>query len=107
MIGLFAICFCFLGIGLTESGPADCMFRALIEYVMGMKFSIITQAEGISITALHQSSGNYCYFGYFSSLRFEYCQLCFAFQVLVVLFLLCTSYQLYFMVVMENFYQGW
>ncbi|XP_021894171.1 uncharacterized protein LOC110811874 isoform X1 [Carica papaya] len=45
------------GIGVTESGPADCMFRALIEYVMGMKFSIITQAEGISITALHQSSG--------------------------------------------------
>ncbi|KAJ4724357.1 TITAN9 family protein [Melia azedarach] len=40
-----------------DSGPANCLFQALVEYLVGMKLSTFNQTEGTCISALHQSSG--------------------------------------------------
>ncbi|KAF2287417.1 hypothetical protein GH714_039856 [Hevea brasiliensis] len=42
---------------MNDSGSTNCQFQALIEYLLGMKFSSVNQTEGICISALHQSSG--------------------------------------------------
>ncbi|KAM3692558.1 hypothetical protein ACB098_08G096800 [Castanea mollissima] len=43
------------GGGMNERGSANCLFQAFVEYLMGMKLS--AETEGMSISALHQSSG--------------------------------------------------
>ncbi|GAV63823.1 hypothetical protein CFOL_v3_07341 [Cephalotus follicularis] len=45
------------GGGANGMACANCVFQALIEYAIGLKFSTINQTEGIGISALHQSSG--------------------------------------------------
>ncbi|KAF3454272.1 hypothetical protein FNV43_RR04719 [Rhamnella rubrinervis] len=45
------------GGAVNGSIPANCTFRALVEYLVGMKFSTVTQSERICISAVHQSSG--------------------------------------------------
>ncbi|XP_043816389.1 uncharacterized protein LOC110622036 isoform X3 [Manihot esculenta] len=42
---------------MNDGSYATCQFQALIECLMGMKFSSVNQTEGICISALHQSSG--------------------------------------------------
>ncbi|XP_042514599.1 uncharacterized protein LOC122089159 [Macadamia integrifolia] len=37
--------------------PASCLFQALVECLVGMKFSAVNQKEGLCVSALHQSSG--------------------------------------------------
>ena len=54
---------CVPGGAVNGSVPANCTFQALVEYLVGMKFSTVTQSERICISAVHQSSGNcldYC-----------------------------------------------
>ncbi|XP_044505281.1 uncharacterized protein LOC123225407 [Mangifera indica] len=36
---------------------ANCLFQALVEYLVGMKLSALIHTDGVSISALHQSSG--------------------------------------------------
>lgn len=43
--------------GMNESGSANCLFQAFVEYLVGMKLTAVTRTEGMSISALHQSSG--------------------------------------------------
>ncbi|EXC04600.1 hypothetical protein L484_003163 [Morus notabilis] len=43
--------------GLHDNDTANCLFQALVEYLVGLKFSVVTQNEGICISAEHQSSG--------------------------------------------------
>ncbi|XP_060667847.1 uncharacterized protein LOC107410801 isoform X1 [Ziziphus jujuba] len=45
------------GGAVNDSFPANCMFQHLVENLVGMKFSTVTQSEGICISAMHQSSG--------------------------------------------------
>ncbi|XP_010246252.1 PREDICTED: uncharacterized protein LOC104589587 isoform X2 [Nelumbo nucifera] len=45
------------GLGGSNTGAANCLFQALVECLVGMKFSAIIQTEGLSVSALHQSSG--------------------------------------------------
>ncbi|XP_040990980.1 uncharacterized protein LOC121238212, partial [Juglans microcarpa x Juglans regia] len=45
------------GGGLNECGSAYCLFQAFVEYLVDMKLSVVNQTEGMSISALHQSSG--------------------------------------------------
>jgi hypothetical protein len=56
----FVLCIsvCFLDGGMNESGSANCLFQAFVEYLVGMKLTAVTRTEGMSISALHQSSGN-------------------------------------------------
>lgn len=42
---------------MNERGSVNCLFQAFVEYLVGMKLSAVTQTEGMSISALHQSSG--------------------------------------------------
>ncbi|KAF5743767.1 hypothetical protein HS088_TW08G00354 [Tripterygium wilfordii] len=42
---------------INEQGPANCLFQAFVEYLLGMKLSAKSQSEGISISVVHQSSG--------------------------------------------------
>lgn len=42
---------------MSEGGSVNCLFQAFVEYLVGMKLSAVTQTEGMSISALHQSSG--------------------------------------------------
>ncbi|KAF8396211.1 hypothetical protein HHK36_017824 [Tetracentron sinense] len=49
----------FLGGGIYDAGPANCMFQALMGCLVGMKLSMVNQTEGICVSALHQSSGNF------------------------------------------------
>ncbi|CAN1306677.1 hypothetical protein LINPERPRIM_LOCUS26879 [Linum perenne] len=37
--------------------PTNCIFQALIEYLVGMKLSAATQSEGACISVMHQTSG--------------------------------------------------
>ncbi|XP_031254295.1 uncharacterized protein LOC116112274 [Pistacia vera] len=41
----------------NDSGCPNCLFQALVEYLVGMKVSALSQTDGICISALHQSSG--------------------------------------------------
>ncbi|KAL2504854.1 titan9 [Abeliophyllum distichum] len=45
----------------TEGGDAtetmNCMFQVLVEFVVGMKLSFVSQKDELCISALHQSSG--------------------------------------------------
>lgn len=43
---------------MNDSVSADCLFQLLVENLVGMKFSTVTQSEGICVSAMHQSSGN-------------------------------------------------
>ncbi|GAY65596.1 hypothetical protein CUMW_242370, partial [Citrus unshiu] len=43
--------------GENDSGPANCLFQALIEYLFGMKLSPYHESEGRCVSALHQSTG--------------------------------------------------
>ncbi|XP_024028023.1 uncharacterized protein LOC21384259 [Morus notabilis] len=43
--------------GLHDNDTANCLFQAVVEYLVGLKFSVVTQNEGICISAEHQSSG--------------------------------------------------
>lgn len=45
------------GGGEHDSGPANCLFQALIEYLFGMKLSPYHESEGRCVSALHQSTG--------------------------------------------------
>ncbi|KAJ0020800.1 hypothetical protein Pint_30975 [Pistacia integerrima] len=42
----------------NDSGCPNCLFQALVEYLVGMKVSALSQTDGICISALHQSSGH-------------------------------------------------
>ncbi|ESR34158.1 hypothetical protein CICLE_v10006845mg [Citrus x clementina] len=55
--GLIVCIICFLGGGEHDSGPANCLFQALIEYLFGMKLSPYHESEGRCVSALHQSTG--------------------------------------------------
>ncbi|TQE01861.1 hypothetical protein C1H46_012485 [Malus baccata] len=39
-------------------GQVNCVFQVLVEYMVDLKFSTVSQAEEICISAVHQSSGN-------------------------------------------------
>ncbi|PON97678.1 titan [Trema orientale] len=41
---------------INVDNPANCLFQALVEFLVGMKFSV-SQSEGVCISAEHQSSG--------------------------------------------------
>lgn len=43
---------------MSDSSTFDCMFQALIQYTLGMKFSIGDQTGKFCLVALHESSGN-------------------------------------------------
>lgn len=58
IISLFVCIICSSGGAEIDSGPANCLFQALVEYLVGMKLSTFNQTEGTCISALHQSSGN-------------------------------------------------
>ncbi|XP_050369872.1 uncharacterized protein LOC126787982 [Argentina anserina] len=45
------------GPGGSVSGTSNCLFQELIEYVLGLKFSIVDLSEGRCISVAHQSSG--------------------------------------------------
>ncbi|XP_030451749.1 uncharacterized protein LOC115673658 [Syzygium oleosum] len=45
------------GGGVSDSSTFDCMFQALIQYTLGMKFSIGDQTGKFCLVALHESSG--------------------------------------------------
>lgn len=50
---------CMAGAVANEPVAATCPFRTLIECLVGMEVSTVNQAEGLCISALHQSSGNF------------------------------------------------
>lgn len=37
----------------------NCIFQTLVECLVGMKFSIVNHTEGLCLSILHQSSGNF------------------------------------------------
>lgn len=45
------------GGGVSGSSALECMFQALIQYILGMKFSIGDQTGKFCLVALHESSG--------------------------------------------------
>ncbi|KAA8549833.1 hypothetical protein F0562_001517 [Nyssa sinensis] len=45
------------GSGADVASPTSCVFQDLVEYLVGMKVSTITQNDGICISASHPSSG--------------------------------------------------
>ncbi|XP_030522429.1 uncharacterized protein LOC115735355 [Rhodamnia argentea] len=45
------------GGGVSDSSTFECMFQALIQYILGMKFSIGDQTGKFCLVALHESSG--------------------------------------------------
>ena len=44
--------------GAAGKGQNDCVFQTLIGFLVGMKFSIDCQMEGLSFSVVHQMSGN-------------------------------------------------
>lgn len=52
------IAYVFVGGGVSDSSTLECMFQALIQYILGMKFSIGDQTGKFCLIALHESSGN-------------------------------------------------
>ncbi|XP_038683409.1 uncharacterized protein LOC119983753 [Tripterygium wilfordii] len=46
-----------LGGDINDQGSANCLFQALVESLVGMKLSAKSQGEGLSISAVHHSSG--------------------------------------------------
>ncbi|BBH02285.1 titan9 [Prunus dulcis] len=41
----------------NPTGQANCLFQVLVEYLVDLKFSTVSQTEEICISAVHQSSG--------------------------------------------------
>lgn len=39
-------------------GQKDCVFQMLIQFLVGMEFSIDSQTEGLTFSVVHQISGN-------------------------------------------------
>lgn len=70
--GLIVCIICFLGGGENDSGPANCLFQALIEYLLGMKLSPYHESEGRCVSALHQSTGIILHGIIFSSLQLHH-----------------------------------
>lgn len=70
--GLIVCIICFLGGGEHDSGPANCLFQALIEYLFGMKLSPYHESEGRCVSALHQSTGIILHGIIFSSLQLHH-----------------------------------
>lgn len=46
---------------MTDSGPASCMFQDLVEWVVGMKLSIIAKNEDFCVSVSHPSSGKFLF----------------------------------------------
>ncbi|XP_055806572.1 uncharacterized protein LOC129875157 [Solanum dulcamara] len=45
------------GDGAADISPASCIFQDLVQWLVGMKFSTVTENEELCISALHESSG--------------------------------------------------
>ncbi|OIT38054.1 PREDICTED: uncharacterized protein LOC109239961 [Nicotiana attenuata] len=45
------------GDGAADISPAKCIFQDVFQWLLGMKFSIVTENEELCISALHESSG--------------------------------------------------
>lgn len=45
------------GDGTADISPASCIFQDLVQWLVGMKFSTVTENEELCISALHESSG--------------------------------------------------
>ncbi|MCD7452983.1 hypothetical protein HAX54_019042 [Datura stramonium] len=45
------------GDGAADISPASCIFQDLVQWLVGMKFSTVTENEELRILALHESSG--------------------------------------------------
>lgn len=58
VLGLFYMLCLFQGGDVNPTGQANCLFQVLVEYLVDLKFSTVSQTEEICISAVHQSSGN-------------------------------------------------
>ncbi|BBN68601.1 titan9, partial [Prunus dulcis] len=47
---------CSTGGDVNPTGQANCLFQVLVEYLVDLKFSTVSQTEEICISAVHQSS---------------------------------------------------
>ncbi|GAB2277053.1 hypothetical protein Dimus_011761 [Dionaea muscipula] len=43
--------------GINNAGLGNCIFHDLVEYLVGMKVSVVNQSEGLSLCIVHQASG--------------------------------------------------
>ncbi|VVA36733.1 PREDICTED: titan9 [Prunus dulcis] len=55
--GYFMCYVLFQGGDVNPTGQANCLFQVLVEYLVDLKFSTVSQTEEICISAVHQSSG--------------------------------------------------